>query len=90
MQLCKQKIIQSNYADYTPCKAAIDSMYRCYTENKYGDEYHKTTTEAQPYANKFFDCYFLKPSSLTVCMKHFEDSIRAIYRSPDNKLIDYY
>ena len=88
--MCKQKINQSNYSDYTPCKAAVDAMYRCYTENKYGDEYHKTTEEAKPYANRFFDCYFFKPSSLTQCMIHFEDSIRAIYRAPDNKLIDYY
>lgn len=65
-------------------------MYRCYTEEKYGEEYHKTTAEAKPYALKFMDCYFFKNSNLTDCMMHFEDSIRAIYRSPDNKLIDYY
>jgi hypothetical protein len=66
-------------------------MYRCYTEEKYGDEYNKTPVqEAQPYTNKFFNCYFHRGNSLTKCMKHFEDSIRAIYRTPDNKLIDYY
>ncbi len=90
VELCKQRVVQSNHSDFTPCKNAIDAMYRCYTEDKYGDEYHKTTEEAKPYAKKFFDCYFLKPNSFTNCMKHFEDSIRAIYRSPDNKLIDYY
>jgi hypothetical protein len=88
--MCKQKILQSNHHDYTPCKAVLDAMYRCYTENKYGDEYHKTTEEAKPYANRFFDCYFFKTTSLTECMVHFEDSVRAIYRSEDNKLTDYY
>jgi len=90
VELCKERIVQSNYPDFTPCKAAIDAMYRCYTEDKYGEEYHKTTEDAKPYAKKFFDCYFFRPNSFTMCMKHFEDSIRAIYRSPDNKLIDYY
>jgi hypothetical protein len=90
VEMCKQRIIQTNYSDFTPCKAAIDAMYRCYTEDKYGEEYHKTTEVAKPYAKKFFDCYFVRPNSFTACMVHFEDSIRAIYRSPDNKLIDYY
>ncbi len=88
--MCKQRMIQSNYPDYTPCKEVIDAMYRCYTEDKYGNEYDKTTEPAKPYMNKFFDCYFYKPNSLTECMVHFEDSVRAIYRSPDNTLIDYY
>ena len=90
LEMCKQRIVQSNYQDYTPCKNAVDAMYRCYTENKYGDEYHKTTEEAKPYAHKFFDCYFFGPNSLTSCMKHFEDSIRAIYRSDNNRFTDYY
>lgn len=90
LEMCKQRVLQSNYHNYTPCKNAIDAMYRCYTEDKYGDEYHKTIDEAKPYANKFFDCYFFGPNSLTHCMKHFEDSIRAIYRSQNNKLTDYY
>ncbi len=88
--MCKLRVVQSNYKDFTPCKNIIDAMYRCYTEDKYGQEYHKTIPEAKPYAVKFFNCYFYKYSSLTSCMTHFEDSIRAIYRSPDNRLIDYY
>jgi hypothetical protein len=89
VQMCKQRMNETKYPNYLPCKAGIDAMYRCYTEDKYGDEYHKTTIEAKPYADKFFDCYFRRHTSLTVCMKHFEDSVRAIYRNPDNKLIDY-
>jgi hypothetical protein len=90
LELCKQRVVDTNTATYLPCKNAIDAMYRCYTEEKYGNEYHKTLDGAKPYANKFFDCYFHRANSLTKCMIHFEDSIRAIYRSPDNKLIDYY
>jgi hypothetical protein len=90
VELCKRRVIESDYDNYSPCKNAIDAMYRCYTENKYGDEYHNTIDQAKPYAKKFFNCYFFKTNSLTSCMKHFEDSIRAIYRSTDNKLIDYY
>lgn len=87
--MCKQRIVQSKYADYTPCKPVIDAMYRCYTEDKYGEEFHKTTEEAKPYAVNFFDCYFKTNGTMNECMEHFENSIRAIYRSPDNKLIDY-
>ncbi len=89
--MCKKKVIESGHDNYLPCKEAIDAMYRCYTEDKYGDEYHKTPVEeAKPYSNKFFNCYFHRGNSLTKCMKHFEDSVRAIYRTPDNKLTDYY
>lgn len=92
VEMCKQRIQETKYPNFTPCKAVIDAMYRCYTEDKYGEEYHKTIPEAKPYTLKFFNCYFKKggESSLTSCMKHFEDSVRAIYRTSDNKLIDYY
>lgn len=90
VEMCKQRIVETNFSSFLPCKNAIDAMYRCYTEDKYGEEYHKTIPEAKPYSNKFFDCYFYKNTSFTSCMKHFEDSIRAIYRTQDNQLIDYY
>jgi hypothetical protein len=90
VQFCKERIIQTNYHDFTPCKQAIDAMYRCYTEDKYGDELHKTDEIAQPYAKKFFDCYFFKKTTMYDCMEHFSDVVRAIYRQPDTKLIDYY
>lgn len=64
-------------------------MYRCYTDEKYGDEYHKTIDVAKTYSNKFFNCLFYKHTSFASCMEHFEDSIRAIYRLPDTKLTDY-
>jgi hypothetical protein len=90
LELCKQRILQTNFEDFTPCKNVVDAMYRCYTEDKYGEEYHKTIDVAKPFAKKFLDCYFYKASSLTSCMEHFEDSIRAIYRSDDNKLTDFH
>lgn len=90
LELCKERIIHSQHSDYTPCKAVVDSMYRCYTQEKHGDEYHQINEDAKPYMRSFFDCYFYKGTSLTYCMKHFEDSIRVIYRSEDNKLNDYF
>ena len=90
LELCKQRIIQTNASSFLHCKGVIDAMYRCYTDDKYGDEYDKSPEVAFPFAKKFFDCYFFKYKSLNGCMAHFEDSIRAIYRSPDNKLLDYY
>lgn len=90
LELCKQRVIQTNSNTFLPCKGVIDAMYRCYTEDKYGEEYNKVPEVASPYAKKFFDCYFFKHNPLSGCMAHFEDSVRAIYRSPDNKLIDYY
>ena len=90
LELCKQRVIQTNSDTFLPCKGVIDAMYRCYTEEKYGESLDKAPEVAFPYAKKFFDCYFFKHSSLNHCMAHFEDSVRSIYRSPDNKLIDYY
>jgi len=89
LELCKQRIVESDHPDFLPCKGPIDAMYRCYTENQYGDEYQTTTKEALPHAMRFFNCYFYKHSSLTNCMIHFEDSVRAIYRTEGTKLTDY-
>jgi len=90
LELCKQRIVQTGHSDFLPCKEAVDAMYRCYTEDKYGDEYHDTIPEAKSNAYNFLNCYFHKYSSLTECMMFFEDSIRQIYRLKDTKLIDYY
>lgn len=90
LEMCKERIIQTSHPDFTPCKGVIDAMYRCYTENKYGDELHNTIDEAKPHAMKFFDCYFTKKNTMYQCMDHFNDVVRVIYRQPDNKLIDYY
>ena len=90
LELCKQRVIQTNSDTFLSCKGVIDAMYRCYTEDKYGEEYHKSPEVAYPYAKKFFDCYMFKHNALSECMPHFEDSVRAIYRSPDNKIIYYY
>jgi len=89
LELCKQRVVQTDHNDFLPCKGVIDAMYRCYTQEQYGDEYHKTTPEALPHATMFFNCYFHKYATLTHCMMHFEDSVRAIYRTPETKLIDY-
>ena len=89
LELCKLRVLQTEHEDYLPCKNAIDSMFKCYSDSKYGEEYHKVESVAKPYALEFFDCYFKKSASLTECMYHFENSIRALYRAPNNKLIDY-
>ncbi len=87
--MCKQRIVQTNHPDFLPCKAVIDAMYRCYTQDLYEEEYDQIQAPAAIYAFQFYECYFRKNSSLTDCMIHFENSIRALYRLPETKLTDY-
>lgn len=88
--MCKQRVIQTSNPDFLVCKGVLDAMYRCYTEDKYGDEIHNTVVEAKPYIAQFLNCYFHRNTSLTECMVHFEDSIRSIYRMADTKLTDFH
>ncbi len=76
--------------NYLPCKEPIDAMYRCYTENKYGVSLHNSPKFTEPFRNSFFNCLFAPPNRMDVCMHHFSDVIRAIYRSKDSKLCDFF
>ena len=65
-------------------------MYRCYTENKYGDSLRDAPPKAKVYEKNFYDCLFRPGAGLDICMSHFTDVVRVIYRDPETELCDYY
>ena len=90
LDLCRKKVLSSERKSFLACKPIVDSMYRCYTNNAEGEEFHNIREDAKPYMNNFLNCIFKSDSNFDNCMSHFEDSIRSIYRSDKHGLIDYY
>ena len=76
--------------NFLACKEPIDGMWRCYTENKYGNSIRDAPAYAKPYERNFYDCLFREGSGLDLCMTHFDDMIRSIYRSGESELCDWY
>ena len=37
MDVCHTQMLKDNSDNFLACKEPIDSMWRCYTEGKYGD-----------------------------------------------------
>ena len=89
VDICKKNINQRLKSSFLPCKETLDAMFRCYTNDTEGTEYHQIRSVGQPYMQKFLGCMFVRGSKIEDCMEHFENSIRAIYRNGDHKLIDY-
>ncbi len=83
-------MIKDKADNFLACKEPIDGMWRCYTESKYGHSIRDAPDYTKLYERKFYECLFREASGLDLCMNHFTDMIRSIYRSPDNQLIDYY
>lgn len=83
-------MIKQGSDNFLACKEPIDGMWRCYTEGKYGQSIRDAPDYTKQYEKKFYDCLFREATGLDVCMGHFSDMVRSIYRSPDNELIDYY
>ena len=55
-------------------------MWRCYTEEKYGQSIRDAPDYAKQYEKNFYDCLFREGSGMDLCMNHFSDMIRTIYR----------
>lgn len=87
--VCKRKMDSINSKNFLACKDVLDAMYRCYTNNKEGTEYHKIRDEAKPYMKEFVQCAFSKNSVTENCFAHFEDSLRVLYRNPKIQFEDY-
>ena len=65
-------------------------MWNCYTENKYGNSIRYAPAVSKPYEKNFYNCLFREGSGVDMCMGNFSDMVRAIYRSPENELNDWY
>jgi len=90
LELCKQRILQTNYPNFLPCREVLQNMYACYTDDNYGKNFLEGPEEMVPHMKSFMDCYFTKNTSLTDCMKNVEDGVRAVYRKDASKFADYY
>lgn len=86
---CRRSLLDKNASSFLQCKGALDAMFRCYTGNNESKEYHLIRDVGKEYMKKFTDCAFSRNTIIDDCMKHFEDSIRTIYRTKDHKLLDY-
>ena len=72
--------------NFLACKEPIDSMWRCYTDDKYGHSLRDAPDYAKKYEKNFYDCLFREVSGLDLCMNHFTDVLRSIHRSGDSQL----
>ncbi len=86
---CRRSLLDKNASSFLQCKGALDAMFRCYTGNNESKEYHLIRDVGKEYMKNFTDCAFSRNTIIDDCMKHFEDSVRSIYRTKDHKLLDY-
>ena len=83
-------MLQSKSDNFLACKAPIDGMWRCYTEEKYGQSIRDAPDYTKKYEKNFYDCLFREGSGMDMCHSHFNNMIRAIYRSGESELNDRY
>ena len=75
--------------NFLACKEPIDGMWRCYTEGKYGQSIRDAPAITRQHEKQFYECLFREASGLDLCMNHFTDMVRRIYRSPESELSDW-
>ena len=86
VELCHTAMLKQNSDNFLACKAPIDGMWRCYTEEKYGQSIRDAPDYTKQYEAKFYDCMFREASGLDLCMNNFTDMVRAIHRSGESTL----
>ena len=79
-------MLKAGANNFLACKAPIDGMWRCYTEEKYGNSIRDAPDYTKQYEKRFYDCMFRDATGLDVCMNHFSDMIRSIHRSGESEL----
>ena len=90
VDVCHAEMIKQGSDNFLACKEPIDGMWRCYTEGKYGQSIRDAPDYTKQYESSFYNCLFREATGLDVCMGHFSDMVRTIYRSPENELCDHY
>jgi hypothetical protein len=81
-------MLKDKSQNFLACKAPLDGMWRCYTEEKYGQSIRDAPDYTKKYEKKLYDCLFREGSGMDICQPHFSNMIRAVYRGGDNKLND--
>ena len=90
VDVCQTQMQKDKADNFLACKEPIDGMWNCYTEGKYGASIRDAPEAAKPYEKAFYDCLFREASGLDICIGHFSDMVRTVYRSPENELCDWY
>ena len=83
-------MLQQKSDNFLACKEPIDGMWRCYTEEKYGNSIRDAPDYTKKYEKRFYDCLFRDGSGMDMCQPQFTNMIRAIYRSGESTLNDKY
>ena len=86
VDVCHTAMLQQGADNFLACKKPIDSMWRCYTEEKYGLSISEAPVYAKEHESKFYDCLFREASGMDICMKHFGNMVRSIHRSGESEL----
>ena len=79
-------MLLQNSDNFLACKEPIDSMWRCYTEEKYGMSIRDAPEYAKKHEAKFYNCMFREATGLDICMTHFGNMVRSIHRSGESVL----
>ena len=81
-------MLQQKSDNFLACKKPIDGMWRCYTEEKYGQSIRDAPEYTKKYEKQFYDCLFREGSGMDLCHGYFNNMIRSIYRSGESELND--
>ena len=74
--------------NFLACKEPLDGMWRCYTEEKYGQGIREAPEYTKKYETKLHNCLWREGTGLDLCMNHFSNMVRAIHRSGESTLND--
>ena len=90
VDVCHTQMSKDKAENFLACKEPLDGMWSCYTEGKYGQSIRDAPEVAKPYERNLYNCLFREASGMDLCQNHFNDMVRAVYRSPENELCDWY
>ena len=90
VEVCHTQMIKDKADNFLACKEPLDGMWNCYTEGKYGASIRDAPEATKPFERNLYNCLFREASGMDICMSHFSDMVRTIYRTPENELCDWY
>jgi hypothetical protein len=86
VDVCHTSMLMQGADNFLACKEPIDMMWRCYTEEKYGNSLRDAPEYTKQHEKAFYECMFREATGLDVCMRHFTNVIREIHRSGESEL----
>ena len=90
VDVCHSMMLKEKSDNFLACKEPLDGMWRCYTEGKYGQSIRDAPAYTKKYEKKLYDCLFRDATGMDICIPHFNNMIRSIYRSGESELVDWY